>query len=103
MTDDDIDQVLSGGDFDLLSMKLFHHVIRCAHRGASHAAPWTIELTGTPEDNAAMQKQFVGAVFRSLLITPDDHQRNEEITRSIQDTTTAPLDEGGNDGQQPKP
>ncbi len=91
MTDEDIDRVLSGGDFDLLSVKLFHHVIRCAHPGPLNQ--WLINLDW-PVDDPKMQKAFVGAVFRALLTPTDHQQRSEEITRSIHDTTTGPLVEG---------
>lgn len=95
MTDDEIDRVL-GGDFDLLSVKLFHHVIRCARRDASHSAPWVIDLTGAPVDDPETEKAFVGAVFRSLLTPADNHHRSSEIDRSIQDHTDLSLfDEGG--------
>lgn len=91
MTDDDIDRVLSGGDFDLLSVKLFHHVIRCAHRGPLDQ--WIINLSGQ-DDDPELQKAFVGAVFRALLTPVDHHRRSGDIQNSIDDTTTGPIDGG---------
>lgn len=92
MTDEEIDIVLGGGAFDSLSVKLFHHVIRCAHRGPLNQ--WLINLDW-PVDDPEAQKAFVGAVFRSVLTPTENHQRNGDIQNAIQDTTTGPLDEGG--------
>lgn len=92
MTDEEIDIVLGGAAFDSLSVKLFHHVIRCAHPGP--LKQWIINLDW-PCDEPEVQKAFVGAVFRAVLTPTEDHQRDGEINHAIKDTTTGPLDEGG--------
>ena len=92
MTDEEIDIVLGGGVFDSLSVRLFHHVIRCAHPGP--LKQWIINLDW-PVDDPGAQKAFVGAVFRAILTPAEEHQRNGEIQDAIKDTTTGPLDEGG--------